>query len=434
VAESRRRRIHIGRPGRVAGVRTLSIVGTILALVSVLAIWVNRLVLETDTWTDTSVQLLQDDEIRQALAANLTDSLFANVDVAGQLQTVLPPAVQPLAGPAAAGLRQFAEERANIFLQRPRVVAAWEQANRAAHQQFVRIVTGNSQAIQTQNDQVVLLLRPLLADLAAQVGLEQVESRIPENAGTIVIMNGNQLSALQTVIHILDVVATWLWAIALICWALAIYLSPPGRRLKTIRGVGFGILFVGLAVLAIIRVGGNLIVENLVKIPSNQTAAEHVFAIMTEALKTTAWALVAIALILVIGSWLSGPGDRATSFRRRSAPLLEEHPEFYFGTFAFIALLVIIWGPVRATRNLVGILVLVGLAALGLWAFRRLTLAEFPDEPRRPLNLRGAMSWSRTSSEEKRIAALERLSALHDQGVLSDAEFKAQKAQLLGAD
>ena len=44
-----------------------------------------------------------------------------------------------------------------------------------------------------------------------------------------------------------------------------------------------------------------------------------------------------------------------------------------------------------------------------------------------------AVGWSRTSSEEKKLAALERLSALHDQGVLSDAEFEAQKAEILGS-
>jgi hypothetical protein len=434
VAESRRRRFHVGRPGRGAGVRTLSIVGTILALVSVLAIWVNRMVIETDTWASTSEQLLQDDEIRAVLAADLTDALFTNVDVAGQLQTILPPAAKPLAGPAAAGLRQFAERRANVFLQRPRVIAAWRQANTVAHAQFVRIVTGKSQAIETQNGQVVLLLHPLLADLAEQIGLQSLATRIPENAGTIVIMEGNQLSAVQKVVHALDIVATWLWAIALACWALAIYLSPPGRRLKTIRGIGLGIFFVGLVILAIIRVGGNFIVDSLVKVPTNETAARHVFAILTEALKTTAWALVAVAIIIVVGSWLSGPGRRATSFRRWAAPALEEHPEFYYGAFAFIALLVIIWGPVRATRNLVGVVVLVGFAALGLWAFRRLTIEEFPNEPRHSLSLSAAVPWSRTSSEEQKIDALERLSALHDQGVLSDAEFEAQKAQILGSD
>jgi Short C-terminal domain len=411
-------------------VRTLSVVGTILALVSVLAIWVNRLVLDTNQWTSTSEQLLQDDAVREVLAARLTDALYSNIDVAGQLETVLPPAVKPLAGPAAAGLREFTERRANVFLQRPLVVTAWTAANRVAHEQFVRIVTGQSKSIQTQNGQVVLLLRPLLADLAAQVGLGNVVDRLPADAGTIVIMQSDQLSAVQTLFHVLDVVATWLWAIALACWGLAVYLSP-GRRLKTIKGIAFGALFVGLAVLAIIRVGGNLIVDSLVKIPANETAARDVWEIVTASLKSAAWSFVAIAVIMIVGTWLSGPGRKATDFRRWSAPTLREHVEFYWGVFAFIVLLVLVWGPIQATRNLVGIVVLVGLTALGLWAFRRLTLAEFPDAQRTPISL-PAVGWSRASSEEKKLAALERLSALHDQGVLSDAEFEAQKAEILG--
>jgi hypothetical protein len=125
VAEPRRRRLHFRRPGRVAGIRALVVLGTILALISVLAIWVNRLALDTDNWVATSDELLQDDEVRAVLAATLTDNLYSSVDVASQLREVLPPAAQPLAGPAAAGLREFTERRANIFLQRPRVVAAW---------------------------------------------------------------------------------------------------------------------------------------------------------------------------------------------------------------------------------------------------------------------------------------------------------------------
>lgn len=73
------------RPGRVAGVRTLVVLGTNLALISVLAIWVNRLALDTDTWVDTSDALIADDAVRAALAATLTDSLYSSVDIASSL-------------------------------------------------------------------------------------------------------------------------------------------------------------------------------------------------------------------------------------------------------------------------------------------------------------------------------------------------------------
>jgi hypothetical protein len=376
VAESLRRRFHLRRPGRIAAVRTLVVLGTILAFVSVLSIWVGRLALDTDTWVDTSDELLQDDEVRAVLAATLTDKLYTSVDVAGQLRAVLPPAAQSLAGPAAAGLRELTERRANKFLTRPRVVEAWSDANRVAHEQFVSIVKGESTTVQTQNGDVVLLLRPLLAQLAEQVGLESVATRLPPDAGTVVIMKSDQLDALQTIMNILDAVASWLWAVAFAVWALAVYLSP-GRRLKTLRGIAFGLLFVGFAVLAVIRLGGKFVVDSLVQIQANAPAAEHAFGILTATLKTSAWTLIAVAIIMIVGGWLSGSDRRATALRQRSAPVLRDHAELVWGGFALLVLLALLWGPIQATRNLLGIVVLVGFAALGLWAFRRLALDEF---------------------------------------------------------
>ena len=380
LAETRRRWPRLKRPGRIAAVRALVVLGTILLLVSVHAIWVNRLALDTDTWVATSDEFLEDDEVRAALATALTDRLYSSVDVAAQLQAVLPPAADSLAGPAAAGLREFTERRANTFLTRPRVVAAWSEANRASHEQFVRIVKGESTVIQTQGGDVVLLLRPLLADLAQQVGLENVATRLPPNAGAIVVMESDQLDALQQIMRILDVVATWLWALALALWALAVYLSP-GRRLKTLRGIAFGLLFVGLAVLAVLRVGGNFVVDSLVKVDTNRPAVASILDIVTGTLKTSAWTLVAIAVLMLVGGWLAGPGRRATEFRHLSAPVLRDHPEAVWGAFTLLVLLVLLWGPIEATRNLIGIVVLVGLAAFGLWAFRRAAIAEFPDAP-----------------------------------------------------
>jgi hypothetical protein len=375
VAEPSRRRFRVGRPGRIAAVRTLVVLGTIVALISVLAIWVGRLALDTDTWVNTSDELLQDDEVRAVLAATLTDQLYASVDVAGQLRAVLPPAAQPLAGPAAAGLRELTERRANKFLTRPRVVEAWSDINRITHERFVRIVKGEAEAIQTQNGEVVLLLRPILAQLAEQVGLAQVAERLPANAGTIVIMQGDQLDTLKTIMRILDVAASWLWAVAVLLWALAVYLSP-GRRLKTLRGIAFGLLFVGLAVLAIVRVGGKFLVDNLVRVEANEQAAEDALGIITATLRTSAWTLIAIAIILIVGGWLSGPERRPTALRMRAAPILRDYPEYVWGGFALLVLLVLVWGPIYATRNLLSIVVLVGLAALGLWAFSRLAVEE----------------------------------------------------------
>ena len=266
--------------------------------------------------------------------------------------------------------------------------------------------------------------------VAAQVGLGNAVANLPANAGSVVIMESDQLDALQTLMRVLNIVATWLWIIAIACWALAVYLSP-GRRLKTLRGIAFGLLVVGLGVLAILRVGEHFVVDSLAETPSVQPAATNVIDIVAQTLRASAWSLTAIAILMLLGTWLAGPGARATGLRRWSAPTLREHPEFVWGTFAFIVLLVLIWGPTQATRDLLGIVVFVGLAALGLWAFRRLTVEEFPEATRTKLDLRGAIGWGR-SRDDDRVAQLERFAALHEQGALTDEEFEAQKTALLG--
>ena len=80
---------------------------------AIVAIWANRQVLNTDNWTSTSTQLLENRTIRNQIAGYIVDQLYANVDVAGELRAALPERLQPLAGPAAGGLRQLADRAAN---------------------------------------------------------------------------------------------------------------------------------------------------------------------------------------------------------------------------------------------------------------------------------------------------------------------------------
>ena len=84
----------------------------------------------------------RDEDVQAALALYLTDQLYTSVDVTAELEEVLPPATEPLAGPIAGGLREFTQRAATRLFAGPRVIALWVEANRVAHQQFVRIVEG----------------------------------------------------------------------------------------------------------------------------------------------------------------------------------------------------------------------------------------------------------------------------------------------------
>ena len=110
------------------------VLATFLGFLSILARWADQQALDTNQWVDTSTQMLENEEIRNTLAAYLVDELYANVDVTAELQARLPPELQALAGPAAAGLRDASYAVARRALESPRVQTLWEEANRRAHQ------------------------------------------------------------------------------------------------------------------------------------------------------------------------------------------------------------------------------------------------------------------------------------------------------------
>ncbi len=89
----------------------LIVLASVIAIVSIFALWAKRQLLETDTWVDTSTELLENETISDAVADYLVDELFTNVDVQGQLEARLPPLAKPLAGPITGGLHQLAGRR-----------------------------------------------------------------------------------------------------------------------------------------------------------------------------------------------------------------------------------------------------------------------------------------------------------------------------------
>ncbi len=149
---------------------------------------------------------------------------------------------------------------------------------------------------------------------------------------------------------------------------------------------------------------------------------------------------IVIGLLLLIGTWFAGPGRRASASRKAVTPYLRD-PAIAYGTYAAIIVILLVWSPVNATRDLVTALVLIILGAIGVEALRRLSIRDFPDATDRHLGQSMSDQWDSLRHRRKaqpaavesgRYADLEQLAALHDRGVLTDAEFAQQKAALLG--
>src|SRR4051794_36615235 len=157
--------------GRRIAVRALLCAATVLAVLSIFALWANRQVLNSDNWSTTSAQMLNNSAIRAQISTYLVDQVYANTDVTAQIANGLPPRLKPLAGPAANGLRDFAERTTDRALSRPRFQQVWEEANRITAEQFIRIADGDSKVVTASGGAIVLNLRSLVVELVGRLGL-----------------------------------------------------------------------------------------------------------------------------------------------------------------------------------------------------------------------------------------------------------------------
>jgi hypothetical protein len=351
-----------------------------------LTVWVKRQALDTDAWVNTSSDLLENDDVRQALSIYIVDQLYANLDPQATLEAELPPNLQGLAGPISGALREPAQRAVDEFLQRPRVQALWENVNRAAQQTLLRILNDETRAgVSTTGGTVTLDLRTFLVSVGEELGFgEQLDAKLPADAGKITVLKSDQLEAAQTGLKVIKVLSWLIIVIALAAFAGAVWLAR-GRR-EMLRNVGISLLLGGILLLVVRRAVGSYIVDALSSGVSVRDAVGSAWIIATSLLSEVAWAIIIYGLVLLVGTWLAGPTRPARWVQAAIGPTLRDRPELSWAVLAGVFLLLLLWGPVPALRNWIGVLLLGALAALGFEAFRRVVVAEAgPGEPR-PVN------------------------------------------------
>jgi hypothetical protein len=434
--------------GRRAVPIMLVVVASLIGLLAIFAIWAKRQLLETDTWVDTSTELLQEESIQQALSDFLVTELYANVDVQAELAAKLPPPVKPLAGPISGGLRQLAGEVSLRALASPKVQDLWAAANRAAQEQFLKIIDDTGTAVSTTNGTVTLELGDILDQITSQLGLPaDLVAKLPADAASLEVMRSDQLVAAQDAVKILRTLAWILLAVSLLLYGLAIYLAGERRR-QTLRAAGFSFILVGALVLVAHRAAGNLVVSALSDVASADDAVNAVWTIGTSKLTEIANAVILYGVFVVIAAWLAGPTSVATAIRDAVAPWFRQ-PRFAYAALAVLLIGLFWWDPTQGTHRLGPSIVLIVVLAIGIEFLRRQIVREFPERVTTgssegiaqsiAARMREARSRRVTakpapdsqSGGDARIAELERLARLRDSAVLTEDEFAAEKRRLL---
>ena len=354
----------------------LIVLGTIVMVLSTLNTWVERQLLDTDSWVDASTALLDDDDVRHELSVRLVNALYENVDVGPAIDEQLPETLQGLGGPLAGVLRDPLIDTADTLLQTEPVRVAWKEANRTAHEAVLAILEDNvGDNISTSGGTVVIDLGAVLVQVGEQIGLPQgALDAIPDDAGQFEVVDSDRLEAAQTAVKLIKILSVVFFLLVIALYCAAVYLARNWRR-AAVRNVGAATALGGFIVLIALRLGVNVI-AGTPDTPGSRAAAKSILAIATELLRRSAWSEILIGLLVVLGASLIGPARYAKRARHYTAQGFRRSAVATWIGFAVVVLVALAWSPFSAGGAWLTVLIVLVLVVVGIEAIRRTSLAE----------------------------------------------------------
>lgn len=432
------------------------VLASLFLLLSGLAVYVQRQVLDNQQWTETSTALLQNPTVRNEISLYIVDQIYANVDVSKEISKALPEQLDPLSGALAGGLRNLAVKGADEALAQPPIQSVWADANSATHQTLVDFLEGDTGALSASNGQVTLDLSTLAQTVGDRLGISNLQDKLPADAANLKLADSQQLKSAQTAVKVLKGTSILFALLALLFFALYIFVAANRRRAVINTGIAF--IAVGILTLVIRSVAGSLLVSQLVTNMSLQPAASDTWDIVTGLLSDQGWALVFYGVVAIAGGWLAGPSGAAKKAREAVAPWADQ-PVVAWIAFVVVIALLIAWAPVEGLRHLWSCLLVIAIAGIGFEFLRRQTAREFPDAEspdweklRRNASkkisgigesVRGKTASTRRRAEgigggrrsrkatESRLDEIQRLQELKKSGALTAKEFAAEKKRIL---
>ncbi len=428
---------------RLIGVDVLIGVTTLLLVVGIFATWANRLLFSPDNWSNTSTQLLQNENVRSTTANYIVDQLYANVNVAGLIKQGLPTQLQGLAAPAAGALRNAAVQGAELALTRPRVQTLWAQANRAADQTFVDIVNGRKGTIGVNQGAVTLDLGGILNNIAARLGLpSDLASNLPPTIAKLTIFKSDELKYVQNGGKVIKGLALWLTILVPLLYILALFLAK-GHRRRTLMTIGFAGIIAGVLVILGRSILQGAVASSLTHDASLQVTIHDVYGIATSILNDVAGGVVFMGILLVAAAWFAGPARPAFVARQAISPFLREQTVATYGIALGLLVLLFIWNPIHATGTPIGILIFTVLGLFGTYLLIGQTAQEFPEARSgaathairtRVATMRERRHHSHGSSAPAAPTTaeqLKQLADLRDRGAITPDEYQSAKARIL---
>jgi hypothetical protein len=303
----------------------LIVLACVLAFTSTIAVWMRTLVLDTDSYVRAVGPLIEHPALRDEVAKQVVDALYARVDVTQLLQESLPKNARVLAPTLAQGIHDTAIELAASALATSAVRRVWEEANRVAQQQVVHVLEGKGSVVTSARGEVSVDLRPVVEQvrhaldqhgvhLFDQVTVSSLDQRF-------VLFRSEDLARAQRATKLLDELGVWLPVLTALVIAGAIAMGERRRR-------AFGHICLALAatmvVLAVASAIGRSFYLDHVGSGISRAAAAVPFDGLVRSLRAWVRAIFLVTVLGWLGLWLAGSSEAIAREREVRVEMLVE--------------------------------------------------------------------------------------------------------------
>ncbi len=159
----------------------LAFVTALLMVLTVVAGWTSRTALNTDKFVDRVGPIIDQPEVRTAIAVELTAELTKAIDTQSRLQKALPDNLTFLAGPISSGVDNVIGKQVTKVVDSKAFSRIWYASLRLSHTQVVRLLTGKDANVQIVRGKVVVNLIGVVEQV-----LSQLQSQLPTVFGTAI--------------------------------------------------------------------------------------------------------------------------------------------------------------------------------------------------------------------------------------------------------
>ncbi|WP_432079817.1 hypothetical protein [Streptomyces sp. YPW6] len=260
---------------------------TVLVPLSALSAWVDLEIDDTDRYVAAVSPLSSDPAVQATVADLVTDEAMERIDLSPLQDTV----------------REFLHETVRSFTTTEAFRAAWDTANRAAHEAVKAALDGDS------GQAVTIDLAPVIDQVKQNLVRDGVPfaDQIPVERTEITLLGPGQADELRDSFHWLRYCSIWPAVATLVLLVLVVGIATVRGGLRAglwaTAVVGAGFVLGAILLRVVVAVGRGRVLDEVPS--SDRDAAAAVVDALTASLRTTVWWVLAVGAVLLVGAVLA---------------------------------------------------------------------------------------------------------------------------------